>query len=63
MTPPDCYRMPGIERENIYDVECVKEVDRVMTWELSETIAALLWNHYYGRRHFDAATRLYESCS
>ena len=33
-----------IERENIYDVECVKEVDRVMTWELSETIAALLWN-------------------
>ena len=34
--------MPGIERENIYDVECVKEVDRVMTWELSETIAAFI---------------------
>ena len=36
--------MSEIEGQHIYDVECVKEVDRVMTWELSETIAALLWN-------------------
>ncbi|MGG0188226.1 aspartate aminotransferase family protein [Bacillus rhizoplanae] len=42
VTPPDCYRMPGIDVEDIYDVECVKEIDRVMTWELSETIAAFI---------------------
>ncbi|MFO6754787.1 aminotransferase [Bacillus cereus] len=42
VTPPDCYRMPEIEGQHIYDVECVKEVDRVMTWELSETIAAFI---------------------
>ena len=42
VTPPDCYRMSEIESQNIYDVECVKEVDRVMTWELSETIAAFI---------------------
>ncbi|EEL35375.1 Uncharacterized aminotransferase yhxA [Bacillus cereus Rock3-28] len=42
VTPPDCYRMPEMESQNIYDVECVKEVDRVMTWELSETIAAFI---------------------
>ena len=34
--------MPEIEGQHIYDVECVKEVDRVMTWELSETIAAFI---------------------
>ncbi len=64
VTPPDCYRMPGIERENIYDVECVKEVDRVMTWELSETIAAFIMEPIItGGGIFNAATRLYESCS
>ena len=34
--------MPEIEGRHIYDVECVKEVDRVMTWELSETIAFIM---------------------
>ncbi|PHA01954.1 aspartate aminotransferase family protein [Bacillus pseudomycoides] len=42
VTPPDCYRMPGIDEQNISDVECIKEIDRVMTWELSETIAAFI---------------------
>ena len=42
VAPPDCYRMPGIESKNIYDVECVKEIDRVMTWELDETIAGFI---------------------
>ena len=63
VTPPDCYRMPEIEGQHIYDVECVKEVDRVMTWELSETIARLLWNLLLQAGHINATTRLYESCS
>ena len=63
VTPPDCYRMPEIEGQDIYDVECVKEVDRVMTWELSETIVRLLWNLLLQAGHINATTRLYESCS
>ena len=62
VTPPDCYRMPEIEG-HIYDVECVKEVDRVMTWELSETICIYYGTYYYRRGHINATTRLYESCS
>ncbi|MDR4241254.1 aminotransferase class III-fold pyridoxal phosphate-dependent enzyme, partial [Bacillus mycoides] len=30
------------ESQNIYDVVCGKEVDRVITWEISETIAAFI---------------------
>ena len=55
--------MPEIEGRHIYDVECVKEVDRVMTWELSETILRLLWNLLLQAGHINATTRLYESCS
>ena len=56
--------MPEIEGRHIYDVECVKEVDRVMTWELSETILCIYYGTYYYRRgHINATTRLYESCS
>lgn len=56
--------MSEIEGQHIYDVECVKEVDRVMTWELSETIAAFIMEPIITKRgHINATTRLYESCS
>ncbi|CAM4369977.1 aminotransferase [Bacillus manliponensis] len=42
VTAPDCYRTPGIDKQPIEEVECVKEVDRVMNWELSETIAGFI---------------------
>ncbi len=34
--------MPEIKSQDIYDVECVKEIDRVMTWELGGTIAGFI---------------------
>ena len=55
--------MSEIEGQHIYDVECVKEVDRVMTWELSETIAAFIMEPIITGGHINATTRLYESCS
>lgn len=41
VTPPDMYRSPE-EAENPIDLPSVQEVDRTMTWELSETIAAMI---------------------
>ncbi|WP_428912426.1 aspartate aminotransferase family protein [Niallia sp. Krafla_26] len=38
VNPPDVYRNP----EDEYTLESVNEVDRVMTWELSETVAAMI---------------------
>lgn len=40
--PPDTYRMEDGHLENTMKMRCVTDVDRVMTWELSETIAAMI---------------------
>ncbi len=42
VSPPDTYRMPDADLENAQDMACVQEVDRTMTWELSETVAAMI---------------------
>lgn len=42
VSPPDMYRNDYCETDNPLDLECVKVVDEVMTWELSETIAAFI---------------------
>lgn len=42
VTPPDTYRYPEEEQIDHRELESVKEVDQVMTWELSETIAAMI---------------------
>lgn len=40
--PPDTYRMEDAQTEDPMQMRCVKDVDQVMTWELSETIAAMI---------------------
>lgn len=42
VTPPDQYRNPENEKLAPTELNSVKEIDRVMTWELSETIAAVI---------------------
>lgn len=42
ISPPDTYRMTDADEKDPYNMACVNEVDRVMTWELSETIAAMI---------------------
>jgi len=42
VSPPDTYRMTDVNEKNPHNMACVKEVDQVMTWELSETIAAMI---------------------
>ncbi|MDR7073574.1 aspartate aminotransferase family protein [Fictibacillus barbaricus] len=42
VTPPDSYRMPDANLDNALEMACVQEVERMMTWELSETIAAMI---------------------
>lgn len=42
VAPPDSYRMPEGDDVKPLDLQSVKEVDRVMTWELSETIAGFI---------------------
>jgi taurine-pyruvate aminotransferase len=42
VTPPDCYRDEDEHITKPHDLKSVKEIDRVMTWELSETIAAMI---------------------
>ena len=42
VTPPDQYRNPDNEKLPPTELNSVKEIDRVMTWELSETIAAVI---------------------
>ena len=42
VSPPDTYRMLDSDLENAQDMACVKEVDQTMTWELSETVAAMI---------------------
>lgn len=42
VTPPDQYRNPEDENQPPAELNSVKEIDQVMTWELSETIAAVI---------------------
>lgn len=42
VAPPDVYRNPEDDRTPPSELSSVKEIDRVMTWELSETIAAVI---------------------
>ncbi|MFD1736502.1 aspartate aminotransferase family protein [Bacillus salitolerans] len=42
VTPPDCYRDEDEHVTDPNELTSVKEVDRVMTWEQSETIAAMI---------------------
>ncbi|RLQ95514.1 aspartate aminotransferase family protein [Falsibacillus albus] len=41
VAPPDAYRDEDTGKE-AHELTAVKEIDRVMTWELSETIAAMI---------------------
>ncbi|WP_230499569.1 aspartate aminotransferase family protein [Sutcliffiella rhizosphaerae] len=40
--PPDTYRMEDAHLADPKEMRCVKDVDQVMTWEMSETIAAMI---------------------
>ncbi|MCQ6265934.1 aspartate aminotransferase family protein [Fictibacillus sp. WQ 8-8] len=42
VAPPDSYRFPDYHNVESYSEECASEIDRVMTWELSETIAGVI---------------------
>ncbi|UAC48856.1 aspartate aminotransferase family protein [Bacillus aquiflavi] len=42
VAPPDCYRDHEEKNCPSHQLKAVKEIDRVMTWELSETIAAVI---------------------
>ena len=42
VAPPDSYRSNEDSYTDILELPSVKEVDRVMTWEFSETIAAMI---------------------
>ncbi|MDQ0268269.1 aspartate aminotransferase family protein [Cytobacillus purgationiresistens] len=42
VAPPDVYRNPEADDTKPTELSSVKEIDRVMTWELSETIAGVI---------------------
>ncbi len=42
VTPPDLYRSNEWNDTPALEIETVKEIDRVMTWELSETVASVI---------------------
>jgi taurine-pyruvate aminotransferase len=42
VAPPDSYRSPDRGGAKPHELESVKEMDRIMTWELSETIAGVI---------------------
>ncbi|MBM7662202.1 adenosylmethionine-8-amino-7-oxononanoate aminotransferase [Bacillus mesophilus] len=42
VAPPDSYRSPESDKSNPLELTSVKEIDHVMTWELSETIAGVI---------------------
>ncbi len=42
VAPPDLYRSDEKEDTKATDLQSVKDIDRVMTWELSETIAGVI---------------------
>lgn len=42
VSPPDTYRFPEADTTPPQELQSVQQVDRTMTWELSETIAAFI---------------------
>ncbi|MFC5713890.1 aspartate aminotransferase family protein [Thalassorhabdus alkalitolerans] len=42
VTPPDCYRCPFGKEAESCSLECANEIDRTMTWELSDTVAGVI---------------------
>lgn len=42
VTPPDMYRSPYKGTLEEQSIACAEEIDRVMTWELSETVAGVI---------------------
>ncbi|MGE7665300.1 aspartate aminotransferase family protein [Ureibacillus composti] len=42
VTPPDSYRRNEDEYTDVLEIPSVKDVDNVMTWEFSETVAAMI---------------------
>ncbi|GAE35244.1 aspartate aminotransferase family protein [Halalkalibacter akibai] len=42
VTPPDSYRSNDLPECDPTELESVKEIDRVMTWEMSETVAGVI---------------------
>src|SRR5699024_6321233 len=42
VTPPDMYRSPYKGTLEEQSLTCADEIDRVMTWELDETVAAVI---------------------
>lgn len=42
VTPPDCYRCPYNQTSDRCNLECAQEIDRVMTWEGTESIAGVI---------------------
>jgi taurine-pyruvate aminotransferase len=42
VSPPDLYRSGDKVDDGVSDLQSVQEIDRVMTWELSETIAGVI---------------------
>lgn len=42
VTPPDMYRCPYNGTEEAQSLDCANEIDRVMTWEMDETIAGVI---------------------
>lgn len=42
VTPPDSYRFPAYHTAKSFSDACAEEIDRVMKWELSSTIAGVI---------------------
>jgi len=42
VSPPDCYRSPFSNESGRCCIEAADEIDRMMTWEVSETIAGVI---------------------
>ena len=42
VTPPDSYRCPSHQTPEEFSNECADEIDRMMTWENSRTVAAVI---------------------
>ncbi|MBU8906607.1 aspartate aminotransferase family protein [Desertibacillus haloalkaliphilus] len=42
VSPPDCYRCPFGKTKDSCNLECASEIERTMTWELDDTVAAVI---------------------
>lgn len=42
VAPPDLYRRPDNTDPDTYGIECARDIERVMRWELPETIAGVI---------------------